>query len=190
MNTTWDLLISSFIGGILLVAVFSLNANLMHTGFETTRDDVSQTQLLGFTQLMEYDFNKIGYRASSPKITIGDSTEIIFKSDIANNHVVHMIRYITGAVTEGVSTQNPNDFPLYRYIDGTKSLQNYYGLTYFRFTYYDSTGTKIGTPVTATNQLNRIKSIKVQAVIQSFYKVDSTYASCYWERTFFPKNIQ
>jgi hypothetical protein len=196
MNTTWDLLISSFIGGILMFAIFSLNASLMFAGYETTRDAIAQGQLLGFTQLIEYDFNKIGYRSrvpsapTAPRVIKGDSTEIIYKSDDGNNHIVHTIRYIVGTVSEASTTPNPRDFPLYKYIQGAQSLKNYYGLTSFRLNYYDSTGISITMPITAESELNRIKSIKVRAIIQSFFPVDTTYASCYWERTFFPKNIQ
>lgn len=190
MSTVWDLIISGVIGGLLMLSIFSLNGNLMAVGHETSRDSYAQTALLGFTQLIEYDFNKIGYRVSAPKVTMGDSTEIIYQSDDGNNHVIHTIRYTVGTVSEASGTANPRDFPLYKYIGGVQSLKNYYGLTSFLLSYYDSTGNSITMPITATSELNRIKSIKVRAVIQSFFPVDTTYASCYWERTFVPKNLQ
>lgn len=190
MSTMWDLMISAVIGGSLMLSIFALNANLMQVGHETTRDSYAQTELLGFTQLIEYDFNKIGYRATAPKVTKGDSTEIIYKSDDGNNHIINTIRYTVGTVSEASTTPNPRDFPLYKYIQGAQSLKNYYGLTSFRFDYYDSTGRSITMPITTTSELNRIKLIKVRAVIQSFFPVDTTYASCYWERTFVPKNLQ
>jgi hypothetical protein len=190
MSTMWDLIISGVIGGLLMFSIFALNADLMQVGHETTRDGYAQSELLGFTQLIEYDFNKIGYRAGAPRVTKGDSTEIIYKSDDGNNHIIHTIRYTIGTVSEASTTPNPRDFPLYKYIQGVQSLKNYYGLTSFRLDYYDSTGRSITMPITATSELNRIKLIKVRAVIQSFFPVDTTYASCYWERTFVPKNLQ
>lgn len=190
MSTMWDLIISGVIGGLLMFSIFALNADLMQVGHETTRDGYAQSELLGFTQLIEYDFNKIGYRAGAPRVTKGDSTEIIYKSDDGNNHIIHTIRYTVGTVSEASTTPNPRDFPLYKYIQGVQSLKNYYGLTSFRLDYYDSTGRSITMPITATSELNRIKLIKVRAVIQSFFPVDTTYASCYWERTFVPKNLQ
>jgi len=190
MATMWDLIISGIIGGSLMLSIFALNGNLMQVGHETIRDSYAETELLGFTQLIEYDFNKIGYRATAPRVTKGDSTEIIYNCDDGNNHIIHSIRYTAGTVSEASATANPRDFPLYKYIGGTQSLKNFYGLTSFRFDYYDSLGSSITMPITATSELNRIKLIKVRAVIQSFFPVDTTYASCYWERTFVPKNLQ
>lgn len=184
----FDIILSSIIGGSLMLAIFSVGNNLSEVTYQNNFDYSVQLATMDLSQALEYDFNKIGYRAAVPAVTAADSTDITFKSDITNTHTIATIRYYTGTASEVPTTKNPNDVPLYKMVNGSAAVPAYYGLTKLRFAYYDSIGTKFAMPVTAGN-LAHIKSIKVLAIIQTTISFDTTYSTMYWERTFFPKNL-
>ncbi|MGE5314248.1 MAG: hypothetical protein ACM3Q4_06115 [Acidobacteriota bacterium] len=188
MNTMFDIILSSIIGGALMLSIFAVGSNLSEVSYKNNFDYSVQLAAMDLSQMIEYDFNKIGYRTAKPAITAADSTDITFKSDITNTHTVATIRYYTGTPDDLTSTKNPNDIPMYKKLNGGTPASMYYGLTKMRFSYYDSVGTKFAMPVTAAN-LSKIRSIKVEAVLQSAVSFDSTYSTIYWERTFFPKNL-
>jgi hypothetical protein len=188
MNTMFDILISSIIGGTLMLAIFSVGNTLSDVTYRDNFDYSVQLASIDAAQMIEYDFKKIGYRAPDPSITSADSTDITFKSDITNTHTIATIRYYTGTKAQLSGTSNPNDIPLFKTVNGGAPAASYYGLTKMIFSYYDSLGTKLSTPVSAASLLN-IRSIKVQATLQSAITIDSTYSTMYWERTFFPKNL-
>lgn len=184
----FDIISSSIIGSLLMLSIFAVGSNLSEVSYRNTFDYTVQLAVTDFSQTIEYDFNKIGYRAPKPSITAAESTGITFLSDITNTHTVATIRYYAGDETELPGTQNPHDLPLYKKVNNGTAVPSSYGLTYMKFRYYDSLGTQLTVPVTGGN-LSKIKSIKVEAVVQSMMPVDSTYSSLYWERTFFPKNL-
>jgi hypothetical protein len=188
MNTMFDIIFSTIIGGALMLSVFSVGNNLSEVSYQNNFNYSVQLAAIDLSQSLEYDFNKIGYRAPKPAITSADSTDLTFKSDITNTHVVATIRYYVGTKAELPGTKNPNDVPLYKVLNSGTPASSNYGVTSLKFFYYDSVGTKIAVPVPAGNLAN-IKSIKVQATLQSTIAFDSSYATVYWERTFFPKNL-
>lgn len=189
MTSIIDITIASIIGGILLLMILTVNANLTDAAAQSSMDYQAQMSAVNVGQLFEYDFYKIGYHATSPKITYADTAAITFKADLQNNGTVNTVSYSAGTISDATATPNPNDFPLYRQVDGAAAGKSYYGLTWLKFTYYDSSGTQLSTPITLTPDLQKIKSIRVQATIQSTFPLDTTFSSAYWERTFFPMNL-
>jgi hypothetical protein len=188
MTAILDIILSFIIGGILLLTILRVDANLTDTAFQSSLDYSAEESAIGLGQIFEYDFYKIGYHATDPKITYADTARISFKADLENDSDVVAVTYSTGTIADASSTPNPNDFPLYRQVGGS-SAKSYYGLTWLKFTYYDSSGTELSTPMTLTSDLEKIKSIRVQATMQSTFPYDTTYSSAYWERTFFPMNL-
>ncbi len=189
MTAILDIILSYIIGGILLLMILTVNANLTNVAFQSSLDYQAETNAMSVGQIFEYDFYKTGYHATSPKITYADTAAITFKADLQNVGTVNTVAYFIGTTADAAATPNPNDFPLYRQVDGASAAKSYYGLTWLKFTYYDSSGTELSTPMTLTSDLEKIKSIRVQATVQSTFPVDSTYSSTYWERTFFPMNL-
>ncbi len=189
MMAMLDIIISFIVGGILLLAILSVNANLTDVGIQSSLDYSAQVGAIDLGQVFEYDLYKIGYHASNPKITFADTVKISYKADFENNGTVDTVTYYAGTTSEASTTPNPRDFPLYRQVNNLPAVKNYYGLTWLRFTYYDSTGAALSTPMSLSADLQRIKSIRVQVTVQSTFPYDTTYSSAYWERTFFPMNL-
>jgi hypothetical protein len=184
----FDILLSTIIGSTLMLSIFSVGSNLSDVSYQNNFDYAVQLSALDFSQALGSDFNKIGYRTPKPAITAADTSDITFRSDITNTHTIATIRYYEGSPSEVPQTKNPYDRPLNKQTNAGSIVSNYYGLTMLHFTYYDSAGTQLPTPVAAT-KLQYIKSIKVQAILQSTISFDTTYAEQYWERTFFPQNL-
>ncbi len=188
MSTTLDLIVAAAIGGLLMLTILTLNANLTDTTYQSGQDIVVQSAVIDLAQRLEYDLRKAGYHAKSPKITHADSASLTFKADVANSGSVDTIAYTIGPASALTATPNPNDFFLLRSRNGSGPDTLYYGLTYFALSYYDSTGALLPSPVSASN-LPLIKGIYVQATVEAAVKYDSSYAKSYWEDAIFPKNL-
>jgi len=181
MSTMLDIVGSFIIGGIVLLSLLTLNARYATSSREKSVDLIVQQNTKVLSDIVEYDFRKIGFRVSSgAKITKADSVNLTFRADIDNNGTVDSVKYYIGTAS---GTPNPNDKYLYRVVNTESPSSAALGLVQLKLTYYDSTGT-------VTTYLNKIRAIKVAMTVQSVYPYSSSsYSSAYWELFIRPKNL-
>lgn len=174
MNTLLDLLGSYLIGGFVLVGVIGLILFLSTRSQDAKLNEISQVTISETGKVIEYDFNKLGYRVEtgSKVITLTDST-IKFASDLDNNGVVDTVIY-------SVLTQN-NTKTLRRYV--TNLAVKTWDMSVFnaKITGLDSIGVKTLTP-------SSVKGIEVSLQLQPASSGESI-PGAYWKRRFFPRNL-
>lgn len=203
MDTMIDIIGSTIVAGLLIVAIVRMNSSLSNTGSDTNVQVITQSDLTAIGQGITYDFYKIGYRAS-PAILIADTNRLEFRADLEKDGVPDTVYYYTAQATT-TGSQNPNMIVLYRrqWNSATHSATTTgasLGQTYFNLSYYDSTGTPVTIPPgglswgssISDSLLTVIKTIQVKVLVQSPNRLmsDTTYAGSYWEQYISPKNLR
>jgi len=190
MQTLYDVLGSMIIGGIILLMLLSFNSSLMEGSAVQTFHSIVQSNLTTLSDVVEYDFRKMGYRVGSvydSAIVQADSASIVMRGDIDNNGTVDKISYSFDVNTKS-SHPNPRSRVLYRQVNGGKIESINIGLTRFRLAYYDSAEVLIKeNPVKAPS---KIRSIRLAMNLESTSPYDTTYSGATWERTIAPKNLR
>ena len=204
MNQLHDLIGSIIIGGIVLLMLTAFNGNVMESsGIQFFKNTV-QGNLTTVTDILEYDFRKMGYRVSPTQdsaIVYADTSKITFKGDFDDNGVMDTLQYYIDTVKASL-TPNPNDKVLHRKLNSTLPQSMYIGATRFKVQYYGKNDTLIKTtPVLTTS---KIKAVKITMSLESTNRIfdnrkgqrlsnpwsDTTYAGVYWERKIKPVNVR
>ncbi len=206
MNQLQDLIGSMIIGGIIILMLVSFNGNVMQSAAIQTFKTNVQGNLTTVTDIMEYDFRKMGYRVSPTNdsaITYADTSKIVFKGDFNNDGSIDTLQYYLDTVKASL-TPNPSDKVLHRKLNGLTTQSFYVGISKFFLQYFDSADKPIAaTPIASTSS---IKSVKVAISIASRDRIfdpqlnrkstlgnpfiDTTYAGAYWERKVKPQNVR
>lgn len=178
-----DIVGSTIIGGIMLILILQLNSNMVETASVQTMNTSTQENLTTFTGMLEYDFNKIGYRVTdSLKITTADTSKIIFNSDSNNSGKVDTVSYYLASVLD-TSTTNPRDRLLFRVFNQQTPQAMRLGVTRFRLWYYDSLGQ-------VTSVRSKIRAVRLAINLESPEPYDALYTGGSWERTMKPRNLR
>lgn len=147
------------------------------TAQEMVLNEIAQTSLSDLSEVVDYDFNKIGYRVSAgAKITSIDTSAISFLADLNNDGTVDSVSYYTGIYSNALNLVRRTSTTAVKewriridrfYIEGYDSLNN---LTYIP---------------------SYIKSIQVEIISNADeFTTDSTSTlGAFWERRYFPKNL-
>ena len=183
-----DILGSFVIGGMVLLAVVTLNSGMTGSAVQMTMDLMVQENMVELTREVEYDFHKIGYRVSNDTvITLADSTGITFLADIDDDGNVDFVRYYLGSPNELTSTPNTEDRLLYRVVNSETPKSSNMGVVAFDLKYYDASGNE-------TSVLGDIRGINVSLDVESPFPYSDTtfvaYAGLHWEEYIVPMNIQ
>ncbi len=188
-TTLMDILGSTIILAVIILAVVGVNANVSDWTFGSTSTLNAQLNVVEVASLIEWDFLKIGYGVDGgPKIGVADSTRLTFFADLDRNGTIDKIRYYTSEPEDRVGL-NPNTIILYRLLDDQPEAGANLGVTMFRLAYFDSAGTPLATPVDSTHW---IKSIQVGFMVESIIPTvagDSTFSGAYWEKCIYPRNL-
>lgn len=184
MSIMMDIVGSFIIGGLLLLAVMSAYTNINEYAITSSMELTVQGNLGEWTQIIQHDFRKIGYRAPNPAgaIQACDSVSISFLSDIDNNGILDSVSYVLTNPNYMAGTLNPRDRALYRIVSGQASGGSL-GLTDFRLRYFDATGNPTFTP-------SAVKAIEVTLQVESSFPLDTTYVRTNWRRLIYPLNLQ
>lgn len=174
-------LIGSFLifGWLLLMAlrVSTSNNEYMQT---YAGDLLVQENLVEATQLLEYDFRKIGFckepsRLPDPTkaIILADSTSIKFLTDVDQtgtgpDGIVDSLYYHLGPASDLPGTPNPNDRMLYRVVNDDPEKGANLGITSFTLRYYDSNGALLAFPILGLN-LQKIQTVQITMRVESLF---------------------
>jgi hypothetical protein len=196
MSTLYDIVVSVVIGGMVLSMLVLFNGTIAQEGTAQQIKVMAQTNFTEVTRDLEYTLRKMGYglTGSDTSIVTADSNKIKFKGDFDNDGAVDtMTYYLNPTLASGHA--NTNTRILYTTLNNQSTKSINIGLTRFRLTYYDATGTPFtGYPVPSPS---KIESFKISMNIEStvpFSVTTEKYVKlnpgvC-WERTIKPKNLK
>lgn len=186
-----DYVASGIVFAILAVSVARIQVGINSTLYENTFSLMVQGNAVQLALQLEHDILKAGYRVSTGAVSLADSTRLTFTSDLQNKHTILTLAYSVGDSTQMAFTKNVHDFPLYRNEAGATVKQNW-GLTYFKFAYYDSAMRQLSMPLSTANRAI-INAIQASFVIQSpepvYSGYDTTWPAVTWQKLMYPRNL-
>jgi len=191
MGYLLDILGSVVIAGMVVLILLTVNINTTASSSVILFTTIEQRKIMDVSELIQYDFYKLGYRISDEKISVADSNEIKFFTDIDNNDVIDSIHYYVGYTTDLSYTSNPNDKPLYRQRNYQDSLLAEIPVVDFNLSYFDSLGNTLDYS-SLTNSAGRklIKSIKIKIKVASDEMYADEYRTSEWKKKISPKNLR
>jgi len=197
MAQLYDIIISVMISGILLSMLIGFNGNITQEAVAQTIKMMAQSNLTTVTEIVDWDFRKMGYSlpASDSSIISAESTKIKFKGVFNSTGAPGTIDTLTYQLDTAASgNANKNTHMLFRKLNAQARQKMNMGITRLRFWYFDASGQPLAAPV---SRPSLIKSMKIGMNIESTvpYKINTekyvkNNPGGYWERSFKPKNLR
>ncbi len=189
MSYLLDVLGSYIVGALVILMIVGLNTNISKGSNEIVFSNIAQSNLSSIADVINHDFNKIGYRISSDAIAVADSNHLKFYADLDDNGNEDTLYYYGGLTSELSATPNSNDFLLYRILNNA-SPKSSMAVTKFQLTYYDSLGNQLSnSSLTVQTGRNSIRSIQVYIKQESTSPIDGVYQGAEWKKTITPRNL-
>jgi len=193
-STILDILGASIIGGILLLNLLKLNENVYQVDNATGHDVNLQVEVVNVANIVDGDFNKIGYCSDpmnmndDPKVTLADTSSIKIVYDVDKDGAYDTVYYYVSNTSLLSNTPNPRDRILYRKVNSDFPFIVSNNITEFRFQYlgalYDTLSTPLGSPGLATY-------IKISFRVEDPFAYDEKYTEAFWRRlTVTSKNLK
>jgi hypothetical protein len=191
MGYLLDIIGSTIIAGMVVMVLLTVNINTTTSSSALLFTTIEQRKITAATELIQYDFYKIGYLVPGEKIAIADSNEIKFYADIDNDTKIDSVHYYVGYTTDLSYTSNPNDKPLYRQRNYQDNLLAEIPVVDFNLSYYDSIGNSLDySSLTNSAGRDRIKSIKIKITVESDELYADEYRTSEWKKKISPKNLR
>ena len=191
MSYLLDIIGSMIIAAMVVMILLAVNINNTASSSVILFTTIEQRKITDASELIQYDFYKIGYRIPDEKISVADSNEIKFYTDIDNNNEIDSVHYFVGNTTDLSYTSNPNDKPLYRQRNNHDSLLTEIPVVDFNLSYYDSLGNSLDySALTNSAVRDLIKSIKIKITVESDELYADEYRASEWKKKISPKNIR
>ncbi len=187
-----DIVGSAILVGMLMLTIMNANVNMSTETYKSTSEYHIQTEIIQLARIMEFDFYKMGYSVTKPGVVlVAESSHVKFKTNLQNKFVggiptIDTVEYLLG--TPNTLSPNPHDKHLMRVENVTKGFISY-SCTRFYLTYYNANDVAMTAPVTGSS-LDSIRSVKILLTAESPTQFDSTYASAYYEKIIYPRNLQ
>lgn len=193
-TTILDIIGASIIGGILLLNLLKLNENVYAVDNATGHDVNLQVEVVNVANIVDGDFNKIGYCSDpmnmndDPKITLADTSSIKIVFDVDKDGDYDTVYYFVSDLNLLSNTPNPRDRMLYRKVNSDIPFVVSNNITEFKFQYlgalYDTLSTPLASPGLATY-------IKISFRVEDPFAYDQNYTEAFWRRlTVTSKNLK
>jgi len=191
MSTLLDIIGSFTVGAVVLILIIGFNQTMISSSQESVIYNTAQSGTTQLSQVIEYDFYKIGFRTGSgEKITLAEESDIQFYSDLKNDGVIDTIRYFISDTSALSNTINPDDKLIYRTVNDS-SAEILGSVILFKLSYRDNAGSKI-TPVSLLEdslQRRRISEIDIHLYVESDFPISGQYQGAEWKKNILLKNI-
>ena len=179
---------STIFAGVLIVMMIAHNVNVVNASRELMQKSISQSEAIEAGRIFDYDLYKMGYRVSDQNVLLADSTRLRYAADVDNNGTVDTVYYYLGADLM-TSTENPNDRPVYRVLNGS-SPAICMVVTDFKLAYFDSVGNKLShTALVNASERAKIRTLRGNVRFESPHPMEGEYQSFVLSRTIRPKNL-
>jgi|APHig6443718053_1056840.scaffolds.fasta_scaffold218446_2 hypothetical protein len=193
-TTILDIIGATIIGGLLLLNLLKLNENVYQVDNATGHDVNLQVEVVNIANIVDGDFNKIGYCSDpmnmndDPKVTLADTSSIKIVFDVDKNGEYDTVYYFVSDINTLSNTPNPRDRILYRKVNSDFPFIVSNNITEFKFQYlgalYDTLSTPLASPGLATY-------IKISFRVEDPFAYDQKYTEAFWRRlTVTSKNLK
>jgi hypothetical protein len=193
-TTILDIIGATIIGGLLLLNLLKLNENVYQVDNATGHDVNLQVEVVNIANIVDGDFNKIGYCSDpmnmndDPKVTLADTSSIKIVFDVDKNGEYDTVYYFVSDLNTLGNTPNPRDRILYRKVNSDFPFIVSNNITEFKFQYlgalYDTLSTPLASPGLATY-------IKISFRVEDPFAFDEKYTEAFWRRlTVTSKNLK
>ncbi len=199
------LIFSYVIAGFLMILIATVSLNTSNSSSELTIQETQKRKISDVIEVITYDIPKIGYNSNTLPDTLlksVSSSHIEFYSNIDNSvdGSLELIRWEFSS-DEVTDTQNPNDYILYRSVNGISSSITS-GITSFALNYYDELGsnTPLSMPISAITNKSTIDDIvQIEIVMNSESGIplkygsgsaSNRYSKSSWSKRFSPVNLR
>lgn len=194
MGTLFDIIGSSFIGGMILLLVLKLNLFISSASIASDNELRLQQNAKTFAEILNHDFRKIGYNYDGTAIITADEEHIRFVGDLERPGEtgygdIDTVEYFIKDASYSQGTSNPDDIILVRVLNDADSITGAsLGLVKLKFSYLDSLSIN-------TVDLTKIKYIRTELWIEpldpvkNFITGEEDSVFTYWEFTINPRNI-
>jgi len=189
-------LVTSFIiAALLMLSIVSMNLRMGQSTQDISLHSMSQNHVSAISDLIQYDFPKIGYDIDGPIeddpiIITAKEDEISFKANLDN---LGTYETVTWRLEPGpiAGSNNTNHRTLVR-IEGTDIQEINVGVTRFEIRYYDFNAPDpsglMTFPITNTEDINRIEVI-LEVQPREGTGRNNQFTTSSWHRVFTPPNI-
>lgn len=186
-----DVIGSFAIGASVLLLIVRFNHSMLDSSNEFLAYNLTQKKAAQVSQILEYDFYKIGFRITGEeKISIAEKSRIQYYSDYDNDGITDTVEYFLSDTAALAVTDNPKDKLLYRTInDGDEYIIG--PVVLFELTYNDSRSTEI-TPVSKlADPAERIKirEIDIHIYVETEFPVSGIYQGTECRKNLLLKNV-
>ncbi len=193
-TTILDIIGASIIGGLLLLNLLKMNENVYQVDNATGHDVNLQVEVVNVADVIESDFNKIGYCSDpakindDPKLLLADTSSIKFIYDVDKNGYYDTVYYYVSSTSDMASSPNPRDRILYRKVNSDYPFILSNNITEFKLQYLDSFKDTLPTPVASPSLANYIK---IAFRVEDPFAYDEKYVEAFWRRlTVTSKNLR
>lgn len=189
MNALRETLLALFFAGWLILLTLKVGFNTKEHTISTRHSLTNQENLHVLTNIIEYDFRKIGHGLINPfgAISIADSEKVTFSYDQNPTTTYDSIR-VEYSLANALSTKNPNDKLLIRKINNQNKGNVAFGITRFKLRYFNYFGTELQTPV-ISDSLSKITEIEISMTFESTEGIRNNYANAKYHTRIIPKNL-
>jgi Tfp pilus assembly protein PilW len=182
MHSILDYIGSVVLGGIVFLALLNFYGSMNSSNEEQMMASIVQEDYTSATEVIAYDFRKIGFGSTdSVKVTEADTARIDFKGDVDANGAVDAVSYYLSN-TPPSGAANTKRRTLYREVNGV-AVPLLSNVTKLNLRYFDAAGAQTAT-------LKNIKSLSVSMTLEADVAYNNVYPGISWERNFTPYNLR
>jgi len=191
MSVWLDLIGSFVIGSLLALTVMRMNSDITVQSYESAMVYMAQNGAATLAEIVEEDFQKIGYAVSDTAIALADTSQIQFLADMGADGTIDTLHYYLSSKALASITLNPSDRLVYRKLNGDSPLALQTGITNFALSYFNASGDSMALPVVPGD----IRQIRVDITVESseaYYTTtqDTFYARAFMQLRIRPKNLE
>ena len=181
------IIVSTIIGGLLLLSVFMLGTRVTQSADQNTLDNMAKSQIDAISQYVGFDFDKIGYRATSFPILKAKKHMFTFLGDVNGDGICDTVTWKYGPDNTGQLNYPRSNHPIFHIVDGvsTKIDRDVVSL---EIVYILSDGTETDNP--QNKEVDQIRKIKVTMTCQLPASPGQEPQIATWQRTIVPANLQ
>ncbi len=194
MSVIFDLLGSSFIGGMILLMVLQMNLFISNARYSSDSELQMQQNAKTLAEIINHDFRKIGYLHSGTSIMIAEKEKIKFVGDLerpgeTGYGILDTVEYYLKDSSFASGTSNPRDIILVRLLNNKDYITGpSLGLVKLNFSYLDS----VSAPTTDLSKIKFIKTelwVEPNEIVNNYITGEKNPTFTYWEFTIHPRNI-
>lgn len=177
-----SLIISTIIGGLLMLAMIGLNTRVTQSAGIKTLQFATKAKVEAVSAFVSADLRQLG-AGVTPGNEIVQLTEynLMFRrADI--NGTIQNVRWVWDQTAQDTQSPNPRDRKLLRIVD-SDTVDFGSGIVSFRYRYFTENGD-------STLTMADVRRIRVRMIVESNVSYLDEWARSYWETDITPRGLQ